>query len=406
MRLDLSCRSNGQLLREFTALGEKARSSTAELLAYVGEIDARRLYREASFPSMFQYCVRRMHMSEDVAYKRIQVARKAREVPDLLDAIADGRLHVTAAVRLIPHLFAPNAAELIGAASHGTKHELELLLAERFPQPDLPTVLEPVTAGTRPFRPPTSATAIGPGGSEASAPGDGIPGELVPEPVCFTTCGHSASMPSASPLMSDPSKLEVTEAAPFTGTRPLTPGAPASQARLAPLVPQRFALRVTLAQATHDKPRRAQDLLGHRVTTGDLAGVLDLALEALIRQLERSRFAAAEKPRPAKQRHTAGKRHVPAHVRRAVWERDRGRCTFVSDTGHRCEERRGLEYEHVVPFARGGEATESGLRLRCRPHNQLLAEQVYGAGFMARKRKAPRRRAAKTLPSRTNELVR
>ena len=87
-------------------------------------------------------------------------------------------------------------------------------------------------------------------------------------------------------------------------------------------------------------------------------------------------------------------RYIPAHVKRTVWERDQGQCTFVGDTGQRCESRKFLEYDHVDPVARGGQATVQGLRLRCRGHNQLEAERTFGAGFMNAKREEARRAAA------------
>jgi hypothetical protein len=41
----------------------------------------------------------------------------------------------------------------------------------------------------------------------------------------------------------------------------------------------------------------------------------------------------------------------------------------VSSTGHRCEARTMLEFDHIDPVARGGQATVEGMRLRCRTHN-------------------------------------
>jgi hypothetical protein len=73
-------------------------------------------------------------------------------------------------------------------------------------------------------------------------------------------------------------------------------------------------------------------------------------------------------------------------VKRAVWVRDKGHCTFVSESGRRCECRRDLQFDHVKEFARGGEATVDNIRLRCPGHNQHSAEQTFGAGFMKQKR--------------------
>jgi hypothetical protein len=155
--------------------------------------------------------------------------------------------------------------------------------------------------------------------------------------------------------------------------------------KISPVSPQRFAIQTTINQATHDKLRRAQELLGSAIPAGDLAQVLDRALDALIRQLEKRKYAATGKP-PRSPRPSDASSHIPAHVRRAVGERDAGRCTFVSDTGHRCEARKFLEFDHIEPIARGGRSTIANVRLRCRAHNQYEAERAFGAELMSRKR--------------------
>jgi 5-methylcytosine-specific restriction endonuclease McrA len=72
------------------------------------------------------------------------------------------------------------------------------------------------------------------------------------------------------------------------------------------------------------------------------------------------------------------RRYIPARVRRAVFERDGGRCTFVSPGGRRCTERGALELNHRVPHARGGGAEVEDLELCCSEHNLLLAEVDFG----------------------------
>jgi hypothetical protein len=160
-----------------------------------------------------------------------------------------------------------------------------------------------------------------------------------------------------------------------------------------PLAPGSFALQCTVGQSTHDKLRYAQALLGHQLPSGDVAQVLDRALDTLIEQLERRKFAATHRARPTRRRSSEPTRHVPAHVRRAVWERDEGRCTFMSESGHRCPARTRLEFDHVTEVARGGEATVAGIQLRCRAHNQYGAECAFGAEFMRHKRESARRAA-------------
>ena len=64
-------------------------------------------------------------------------------------------------------------------------------------------------------------------------------------------------------------------------------------------------------------------------------------------------------------------RAIPAAVRRQVWERDRGCCSYVDrGSGRRCGSRHLLEIDHVVPYALGGSAEPDNLRLLCAAHHR------------------------------------
>jgi len=322
------------LLRDLAAVVARDRAITADLLAHLGEVDARKLYLPAAYPSMFAYCVGELRLSEDAAAKRLRAARTARRCPGVLAALADGRLHLGAIVLLAPHLTPETEAELLAAATHKSKSEIEQLLAERFPCLDVPATVDAIA--TRPSEPARSLPA---------------PGPVKDWPVAQLDRGQP-------------------------------------HPRVTPLSPQSFALQCTVSETTHEKLRHAQALLGHQVPSGDLATVLDRALDALIARLEKRKLAVTTRPRSRHRSSTPGTRHVPAHVRRAVWERDGGRCTFVSATGRRCEARARLEFDHIEEFACGGESTVAGMRLRCRAHNQYQAEQSFGADFMREQRAA------------------
>ena len=176
---------------------------------------------------------------------------------------------------------------------------------------------------------------------------------------------------------------------------PLSP--PAAPAAPAPL---RFPLHASITQATRDKLAHARALLGHAVPGGDTAEILDRALDALIAQVEKQRFGVGARTRPTRRRRAASERTIPMAVRTEVFRRDRGHCTFVGDTGHPCESRHGLEFDHIVPIARGGPTTADNLRLRCRTHNHVEAERTFGAAFMKAKReRAVAARAARTEPA-------
>ncbi len=84
---------------------------------------------------------------------------------------------------------------------------------------------------------------------------------------------------------------------------------------------------------------------------------------------ERSARAAAVSAAAATSR-TSG-RTIPAAVRREVWQRDGGRCSYVDPrTGRRCASRHLLEIDHRIPYARGGGAERANLRLLCAAHHR------------------------------------
>ena len=362
-----------EVLPRLATLVERDRATTAEMLELIGRAEARRLYAPTEYPSLFRYCVGRLRMSEDMAWKRIQAARAVRKFPAILAMLADGRLHLTAVVRLAPHLTKDNAGELLQATANLSKQALGELLAARFQRPDLAACVQALAAPL-------------PGRVSS-------PAELAPEPVAFAS--HYSAGTSETQLVPEPVAPPV----------PVAP--PDLPARITPLAPGRFGVQFTIGQAAHDKLRYAQALASHAVPGGALAEILERALDAYIQKLEKQKFAATSRPRPAAKHSSADPRHVPAAVVREVCLRDEGRCTFVSGQGERCESRDFLELDHVTPVARGGQSTAANVRLRCRTHNQHAAEQAFGAGFMERKREEARRRAeAKLAAARAKETER
>ena len=291
-------------------------SHTAREVELIAEVRRRRLYAAAGYPSMYQYCLGELHLSEDAAWKRLQVASAARECPGVLAALAEGRVHLSGLTQLSAHITPANVDELLAAATHKSKREIERLLADRFPKADLP-------AQVLPIRQPTAQLA---------APEQG-----------------SVQMQTVANTDSEPAPGQVGE--PVTPSHIESPPRPAEYARVAPLSPQRYGIQFTLDQAGHDLLRQVQDLLGHEVPRGDLAEVIVRALKAYAALLEKKKHAATEN-------------------------------------------------DHILEYARGGEATFGNIRLRCRAHNRLGAERTYGAGFMERKQaQAVERRASRRANS-------
>src|SRR5258708_34900949 len=99
---------NAQLLERVRDLVQRGNTVEAELLAHLGEVDARRLYLDEGCSSMFAYCQRVLHFAEGVAYKRILAARAARRHPGILEAVRGGELHLTAVGLVAPKLTTDN----------------------------------------------------------------------------------------------------------------------------------------------------------------------------------------------------------------------------------------------------------------------------------------------------------
>jgi hypothetical protein len=367
--------SDDELLIELRRSVVAERSATAHMIEVLAEVDARRLYLGEGCSSLFIYCTQVLHLSEHAAYGRIAAARLARRVPDVLEALRTGAATLTTIGLISPHLTAVNCTELLAAVGYKSKREVEHLIAALAPKRDVQVSVRKVPARTVPGR-------SGPSSDSVERTGLGCPVQAPP----FALLPATGSMKDAC------SAGELCDATlGQAGRHDVGPGPavwsdePARQAVIAPLAPERYKIQFTASRELHDKLRRAQDLLRHTVLDGDVATVVDRALTLLVEALERRKLAAATRPRPAK---SAGSnnRYIPAAVKRRVWERDGGQCTFVGTQG-RCTERGRLEFHHLVPFAAGGETSAGNLALRCRAHNQFEAKQFFGP-LLARETRA------------------
>jgi len=160
--MNLEDLSNQELLSGLRALAGEGHRVLARLLAYLGEVEQRRLDLESACSSLFDFCVRRLGMSEDEACRRVRAARIVRKCPIALSMIERGEIHLTALLLLRDHLTEDGYEELLRAAAHKTKSEVEHLIAQRFPRPDAPVVVEPLPPLPLTPRSPHAAVSGGP----------------------------------------------------------------------------------------------------------------------------------------------------------------------------------------------------------------------------------------------------
>jgi len=322
-----------QLLSHLKSAASLERETTAHLIALLAEMDVRKLYLAEGYASLFVYCTRCLHLSEHAAYGRIEAARAARRFPSVLDLLTDGSITLTTVCLLANHLNEDNHRELLEAARHKSKRDVEQQVAALAPRPDVPSRVRRLPQPKAPAVQTAGALAD----SNLAASGDDK--------------ADSTLLPSIPHVR-----------------KPL--------AVVTPLAPERYKVQITIGRETHDRLRRVQDLLRHVVPSGDPAAIFDRALTLLLEDLERRKLSKVDRPRATQATNPRG-RHVPANIKREVWTRDAGRCAFVG-TGGRCAETGFLELHHVVPFADGGSMTVDNLHLRCRAHNAYEARVHFG----------------------------
>jgi hypothetical protein len=348
-----------RLLAGLSALVKHENDSRSDLLAHLAEIEEREICVALGYWSLFAYCTEALGFCKSSAGRRIAAARVCRDYPEAFVRVAKGELQLSVLCALRPHLNAENADELFAACSRKSYEQVEVLLAARFPKPDVRDLirrLRPTTVGT-----PDMGTK---------------PTETKPT--------------ETKPTETKPTETKPTETKP-TETRQLETTAPARGA-VKPLSVDRFSVNFTADGEFRDLLDEVRALLSHSEPKGDLLTVMKLGLEALRGELLKKRFGVGRKPRrlrlssrvlsqTAKSAEGLGlklSRHVPAAVAREVYVRDEGRCTFCAEDGRRCSERRLLQLDHVIPHAEGGEATVVNLRLRCRAHNLHTARAHFG----------------------------
>jgi hypothetical protein len=399
-----SALSDQDLLARLEMFAGKEREASAELVAHLAALDSRQmLYAAQGYGSLFSYCTQALRLSEDAACNRIDAARACRRFPLILDLLASGSLSLTSVRLLAPHLTAENHQSVLARAKDRKRREIEALVAELAPRPDLPSAVRrvPCRAATR----QSSAALAGEPGARAElasgtvlglSPGTalGFAADLAPRPANSPACAAGAA------IASSPSALPATP-------RPIVKAS----------APTRYRVQFTIGEETHEKLRRLQALLRREIPDGDPGVIFDRALTVLLEKVEKTKLAVAAKARPSRPIRpavdppmplrpaadprmpirpaadrevpnqdlpsrqvppTPPSRTVPREVKRDVWRRDAGQCAFVSAIGRRCTQSTFLEFHHIEPYAKQGPATVANISLRCWRHNQYEAALIFG----------------------------
>jgi hypothetical protein len=297
--------SGPDLLARLHVLAGNEREAAAELVAHLAALDSQpTLYAAQGYGSLFAYCTQALGLSEDVACNRIDVARACRRFPVILEHLASGLISFSTVRLLRKHLTDGNCDEVLAKASRRSLREIEAVVAELAPQPDVSSSVRKLPTFTAPAPGPCS-------------PATSLASDVLSEP------------PAARPV-------------------PVMPSAQKPRPVIRASAPERYRVQFTIGQATHEKLRRVQALLRREIPDGNPAAIFDQALDLLLQKVERTKVAAmAKPPRQLIRRATdspvvkgvVASRHIPSEVKRAVWRRDGGQCAFVAPMGDARSER-------------------------------------------------------------------
>jgi hypothetical protein len=350
--------------RRLADLVRNERHLAVQFVVELAGFAKRELYRELGYTSLFYYCVRQLGLSKSSAFRRSEVARLIARFPDIADRLTEGRLSIRALVELREVLTEENHAGVLTRAEGKSQEEAQLLAVEYRPKP-VPKDI--VRALPMPLAP-----------SGSSAP-SGSPG----------LSGLSGSLGPAAPIAPPGPRAQSALPAPL-GARDLVPaetGMPPLQHEVVkPLTPELRRLNVTVTADFIDELEQVRVALSHQCPDGTFEQVVREAFK-LVLERDRRRKSLTERPRPQSETPGANDRYVPAAVKRTVWKRDQGRCTWPMGDGKVCGSRHRLEFDHDLEVALGGKPTIGNVRLLCKSHNLMKAEQRFGRAFMANFRK-------------------
>jgi hypothetical protein len=346
-----------QTAREFTVrlqeLLRRERLALADFLVALADFDQRRVWIELGYTSLFYFLHRELGLSKGAAHYRKTAAELIQRFPEIVEPLRDGRLCITTAVELARVITPENRHEVLPRFFELSRSEAKEVTAELRPMeaPPRRDVVTTVHAAA-----PALALSV-------AAPPD--LGQLV----------QPANQPKEGALLPQPPR-----STPPTGARM----GPAVE----PLTAEESRVHVTVSRRFLKKLEAARDALSHSHPGAGIDEILEAGLDLL---LERSakRKGLVKKPR-AVPPPSSDPDHVPAHVRRAVWERDGGKCLFKLANGEICGSTLRVEIDHVTPRALGGPSTVENCRIACRVHNDRSARGVFGDAWMDRYTRNPR----------------
>jgi 5-methylcytosine-specific restriction endonuclease McrA len=110
----------------------------ADLLDVLQELDEAKTFLHYRCTSLYEYCVKILKLSDDNAYAFIRVARKAKEVPELKEAVRKQEITTSKAKRIASVISKSNSEHWLNLAKTLPKPQLEKEVAKVSPKEATP----------------------------------------------------------------------------------------------------------------------------------------------------------------------------------------------------------------------------------------------------------------------------
>jgi hypothetical protein len=172
--------SDQDLLMRLKLLAGREREATVELVAHLAALDSRPAVCAAQgYGTLVSYCTQVLRLSEDAACNRIEAARACRRFPVILDRLTSGEVTLTSVRLLGRHLTPENHQAVLANANGRSRQQIEALVAELAPRPDVPTSVRRLPTFTTTATPSQAASGVPSEPSPAATPS---PAALSPTP--------------------------------------------------------------------------------------------------------------------------------------------------------------------------------------------------------------------------------
>jgi hypothetical protein len=349
------------------SLLRREHDALAEFLVALADFDQRGAWVELGYKSLFWFLHRDLGLSKSAAFYRKTAVELVQRFPAVLEPLRDGRLCLTSVAELAKVLTPENLGDVLPRFFTLSSREAKEVTAAL-----LPAAAPPLRDAVTFVHAPATVQAVDPSAPDAPAAGSILASSPIQAPA-FALTPSSGSAPNL-PRANVP-----------VGSAPVVPSRPTFEVE--PLTADLRRLHITVSRRFLEKLEAARDALSHSHPGAGRDEILEVALD-LVLDRQAKRRGLVKNPRPPASASNPPlsprlrSRYVPAHIRRAVWERDGGQCQYPLQAGGICGETSQAELDHIPGFALGAKTTVEDMRVLCRFHQDVSARQLYGDDVM------------------------